>query len=103
MTCPLCGEPEGRERCCWPMADSPLSFGHSPDRMDIEVWASRLPAYEFDAPGFAEQLGVCTSYFRQMRSRGLIGPPSRTEPCAGGAKHFWSARQVAAALMARAS
>ena len=25
--CPLCGKPEGRERCHWPMTGSPLSFG----------------------------------------------------------------------------
>lgn len=106
MSCPLCGLDEQRERCCWPMPASPLSFFadgslFDDDAFDRQVLAERLGGGELDAVRFAEVLGVRRSCVWTFVKRGQIPSPKRREKCSGGMKALWSAEQVAGVLLAR--
>lgn len=108
MSCPDCGKPETRERCCWPMPASPLSFFGpetwlDDDEIDRSVVAGRLSASEFTTTELADLVGLCVTTVKRMSIDGRVFA-SRYEEMGGGragVRAVYGAEKVAGLLMAR--
>lgn len=79
--CPSCGRPERRDRCCWPMPDSPpLFFDETEwdDNFDAEILADRLGGGVLYEEDLAKLLRVTPATVRQNAYRGKV---PRMLPC----------------------
>lgn len=99
MTCPLCGHDEGRERCNWPMPDSPLEFFGpetwlDDDQIDRENLALRLPAPEFDREQLAELLKMDARAVWIYVGRDALPRPDHYEDEAPRGRAVWKAEQL---------
>lgn len=94
MTCPLCGHDEQRERCSWPMPESPASF-HFDDELDRDVLASRLSAPDFTKETVADLLHIDPAAVWTYVKRGRLPAPDHYEKTAEPqGRAVWKAEQL---------